>query len=296
MIIFVCASFVAMTATGVGDHAVFVLPGSNFGAKTDGRTVCTASIQKAIDACAGEGGGTVLLAGGKYLSGTLRLRSHVTLKVEAGATLLGSTEVRDTPEVVPAIRSYTDNYVKQSLIVGEDLENVALVGRGLIDGQGGSFKYDRHKAYENRPYLIRLINCRDVLVEGLRLRNSAMWMEHSLACQRVTIRGIHVWNFSNANNDGIDLDGCKDCTVSECVFESDDDGITLKSTLDRPAENIAVSNRIARSHCNAIKMGTESNGGFQNITISNCVGYLAQKGAADFGARSRHERHFVGAG
>jgi hypothetical protein len=80
-----------------------------------------------------------------------------------------------------------------------------------------------------------------------------------------------VWNFSNANNDGIDLDGCKDCTVSQCVFESDDDGITLKSTLDRPSESITISDCVARSHCNAIKMGTESNGGFKNVTISNCV-------------------------
>jgi polygalacturonase len=148
---------------------------------------------------------------------------------------------------------------------------VGLVGRGTIDGQGRSFKYSRAEPYKNRPYLIRLVNCRDVLVEGLQLRCSAMWMQHYLACRRVTVRGIHVWNFGNANNDGIDLDGCKDCTVAQSVFESDDDGITLKSTLDRPAENIAVSDCLARSHCNAIKLGTESNGGFQNITISNCV-------------------------
>ena len=115
------------------------------------------------------------------------------------------------------------------------------------------------------------MNCRDVRVEGLRLQNSAMWMQHYLACERVTVRGIRVWNFCNANNDGIDLDGCKDCLVSQCVFESDDDGITLKSTLDRPTEAITISDCIVRSHCNAIKLGTESNGGFKDITIANCV-------------------------
>ncbi|MEK7707244.1 MAG: glycosyl hydrolase family 28 protein [Verrucomicrobiota bacterium] len=239
------------------------------GAAADGLQLDTKAIQTAIDKCAASGGGTVLLEGGRFLSGTIYLRSHVTLRIEAGATLLGSTNVSDYPHNIPAIRSYTDNYVKQSLIAGENLENVGLVGGGLIDGQGGSFK--RGRGYGNRPFLIRLVNCRDVLVEGLRLQNSAMWMQHYLACERVTVRGIRVWNFSNAHNDAIDLDGCKDCLVTQCVFESNDDGITLKSTLDRPTESVTISDCIVRSHCNAIKLGTESNGGFKDITIANCV-------------------------
>lgn len=242
-----------------------------FGAVGDGRQLDTQAIQAALDRCAAQGGGTVLLEGGTFLSGTLYLRSHVTLQIAAGATLLGSTNVADYPHHIPKVRSYTDNYVKQSLLIGEDLENVALVGDGLIDGQGASFIRNRERPYENRPYLIRLIHCRDVRVEGLRLQNSAMWMQHYLACERVTVRGIRVWNFSNANNDGIDLDGSRDCLVSQCVFESDDDGITLKSTLDRPTESVTISDCIARSHCNAIKLGTESNGGFKNISIANCV-------------------------
>ena len=245
-----------------------------FGAKADGQTLCTEAIQKAIDTAAATGGGTVVLAGGQFLSGTIYLRSHVTLHIEAGATLLGSTNINHYPHNIPAIRSYTDRYVSQSLIAGENLERIGVTGHGLIDGQGESFKKINRKATDedgNRPYLIRLANCRDVLVEGVTLQHSAMWMEHYLGCERVTIRGIHVWNFGNANNDGLDLDGCKDCTVSQCVFESDDDGITLKSTFERPCESITISDCIARSHCNAIKMGTESNGGFKNITIANCV-------------------------
>lgn len=241
------------------------------GAAGDGVQLDTPAIQAAVDKCAVAGGGTVLLESGTYLSGTIYLRSKVTLRIAAGATLLGSTNISNYPHNISAIRSYTDNYVKQSLIAGEDLDQVGLVGDGMIDGQGGSFVRHRERPYENRPYLIRLVNCRDVRVEGLRLRNSAMWMQHYLACERVTVRGIHVWNFSNANNDGIDLDGCKDCLVSQCVFESDDDGITLKSTLDRPTESVTISDCIARSHCNAIKLGTESNGGFKDITIANCV-------------------------
>jgi len=252
--------------------AVALFDARQFGAKPDGSTLCTVPIQKAIDACAAAGGGTVLLAGGKFLSGTIHLRSHVTLEIAAGATLLGSTNIADYPPTIPAIRSYTDTYVKQSLLYGENLENIGLVGAGTIDGQGESFKIkDRSRPYENRPYLIRFINCRDVRVEGLRLQHSAMWMQHYLGCERVRLHGLRVWNFGNANNDSLDLDGCKDCTVSQCVFESDDDAITLKSTFERPCDSITISDCIARSHCNAIKMGTESNGGFKNITIANCV-------------------------
>ena len=259
-----------MSAAAFAADAVFDV--RDYGARADGITLCTGPIQKAMDACAAAGGGTVVLAGGQFLSGTIHLRSHVTLRIEAGATLLGSTNIAHYPHNIPAIRSYADSYVKQSLIAGENLENVALVGRGLIDGQGESFKMkDRSRPYENRPYLIRFVNCRDVLVEGLRLQKSAMWMQHYLGCERLTMRGIRVWNFGNANNDGLDLDGCKDCTVSQCVFESDDDAITLKSTFERPCDSITISDCVARSHCNAIKMGTESNGGFKNITIANCV-------------------------
>jgi polygalacturonase len=241
------------------------------GAVADGVRLDTKSIQTAIDKCSAAGGGTALLEGGTFLSGTIYLRSHVTLRIEAGATLFGSTNAGDYPHNLPAIRSYTDNYVKQSLIAGENLENVGLIGEGVIDGQGGSFIKNRERPFENRPFLIRLVNCRDVRVEGLRLQNSAMWMQHYLACEHVKVRGIHVWNFSNKNNDGIDLDGCKDVIVSQCVFESSDDGITLKSTLDRPTECVTISDCIVRSHCNAIKLGTESNGGFKDITIANCV-------------------------
>ena len=261
-----------MGVTAFAADAVFDV--CRFGAKPDGTTLGTKAIQKAVDTCAAAGGGTVVLAGGKFLSGTIYLRSHVTLRVEAGATLLGSTNIAHYPNNIPPLRSYTDSYVKQSLIAGENLENIGITGRGLIDGQGESFKHEGRKPTDidrDRPYLIRLVNCRDVLVENVRLQHSAMWMEHYLGCERVTIRGIHVWNFGNANNDGLDLDGCKDCTVSQCVFESDDDGITLKSTFERPCESITVSDCVARSHCNAIKLGTESNGGFKNITIANCV-------------------------
>ena len=238
------------------------------GARPDGETLCTAAIQAAIDRCAAEGGGTVTLPAGKWLSGTLRMKSHVTLWLGPGCTLLGSTDPGHYPPTKPAIRSYTDNYVCQSLIAGEDLENVAIRGRGTIDGNGAAFRW---REYKNRPYLIRLVNCRDVLVQDVSLRNSAMWMQHYLACDRVRLSGISVWNHVTYNNDGVDIDGCHDVTIDGCTLDSDDDALCLKSTLDRACENVTITNCVISSHCNGIKTGTESNGGFRNITISNCT-------------------------
>ncbi|NOX54332.1 MAG: glycoside hydrolase family 28 protein, partial [Planctomycetes bacterium] len=240
----------------------------SFGAKPDGKTLCTEAIQAAIDRCAAAGGGTVYLPAGKWLSGTIFLKSRVTLRLASGCVLLGSTDPKHYPEIIPAVRSYTDRYVRQSLIAGEDLDDVAICGRGTIDGNGQAFRW---KEWKNRPYLIRLVNCRDVRVEGVTLRNSAMWMQHYLACDRVRIRGITVWNHVTYNNDGLDIDGCHDVTISDCVMDTDDDALCLKSTLDRACENVTISNCVLSSHCNALKMGTESNGGFRNITITNCT-------------------------
>lgn len=258
-----CAN-AAISALGA-DHVVDV---RDCGATPDGKTLCTRAIQAAVDQCATAGGGTVYLPAGKWLSGTIYLKSHVTLLLDSGCTLLGSTDPGDYPDNIPDVRSYTDSYVRQSLLAGEDLDEVAIRGSGTIDGNGAAFLW---KEYINRPYLIRLVNCRDVLVEGVKLRNSAMWMQHYLACDRVRISGITVWNHATYNNDGVDIDACHDVTISDCFFDTDDDGVCLKSTLDRACENVTISNCVVSSHCNAIKMGTESNGGFRNITITNCT-------------------------
>ena len=231
---------------------------TDYGALGDGKNKDTAAIQKAIDAANNASGGT----------GTIYLKSRVTLHIDFGATLLGSTDGDDYPANPCGFRSYTDQYVRQALLWGENLHDVAIIGRGTIDGQGAAFK---DLPWLKRPYAIRLITCRNVLVEGLTLRNSAMWMQHYLACDFVTIRGINVYNHCNGNNDMIDIDCCRDVIVSDCFGDTDDDALTLKSTADRPCENIAITNCILSSHCNAIKMGTESNGGFKNIAITNCV-------------------------
>jgi polygalacturonase len=241
----------------------------DYEAKADGKTLCTTAIQKAIDKCAKDGGGTVYLGQGLFLSGTIYMKSGVTLKLDSGCTLLGSADLKDYPPTVQVFRSYTDNYTDKSLIYGENLERVAIVGRGIIDGQGRSFK----GPYKVRPYIIRFIQCRNVTVKDVTIRNSPMWVQHYLACDDVHISGITVRSLVNANNDGINIDSCHRVIISDCNIHSGDDAIVLKSTSARPCRNVVVSNCVLSSRCNALKMGTESNGGFENIVITGCSIY-----------------------
>jgi polygalacturonase len=241
----------------------------DYGAKADGKTLCTKSIQKAIDECSKDGGGTVYLGRGVFLSGTVYMKSGVTLKLDPACTLLGSKNLKDYPETVQAFRSYTDNYTDKSLIYGENLEGVTITGKGTIDGQGQAFK----GPYKVRPYMIRIIQCRNVTVEDVTIRNSPMWVQHYLACDDVRISGITVRSRVNANNDGINIDSCHRVIISDCNIDSGDDAIVLKSTSARFCRDVVVTNCVVRSRCNGLKMGTESNGGFQNIVLTGCAIY-----------------------
>ena len=207
------------------------------------------------------------LPAGVYLSGTVVLRANVTLQIEAGAVLRGSRNLADYPAHVPALRSYTDNHTEKSLVYAEDVDNVSIVGQGVIDGQGGAFK----GPYKVRPYLMRFVNCRNVNVHDVTIRDSPMWVQHYLACEHVAIHGIVVRSRVNANNDGIDIDSCRGVRISDCDIWSGDDAIVLKATTDRPCCDVVIANCVLSSACNALKLGTESNGGFENIAISNCT-------------------------
>jgi hypothetical protein len=242
------------------------------GAAGDGVTLNTAAIQRAIDLCHAAGGGRVVIPPGRFLTGTIHLRSRVNLHLESGAVLLGSTDrAADYPVQPPsAYRSLHDVNGFRSLIYALGQEDVSVTGAGTIDGQGGEFAYGGHDK-DGRPRILLFISCKRVRVENLRLQNSAAWMAHFLNCERVQIRGLDVWNHCNKNNDMLDLDGCREVTVSDCISDTDDDGITLKSTGPAPSENITITNCVLSSRCVAIKAGTESTGGFRNIAISNCV-------------------------
>lgn len=244
------------------------------GAKGDGTTVNTIAIQKSIDACATSGGGKVIFPAGNFMTATLVLKSNVILHLSSGCTITGVKGASNYPYQQAGIPFYGENWAKQALIYANKAENIGIEGKGTIDGQGASFEINTIKKpdrYMNRPYLIWFVACKKISVKQVHLRNSAFWMQHYLGCEDVVIDGISIWNHSNKNNDMMDIDGCKNVLITNVNGDSDDDGLTLKSTSKLISENIVISNCVFSSHCNGLKFGTESTGGFRNVTITNCV-------------------------
>lgn len=244
----------------------------DFGAIADTSRLSTQAIQKAIDECTANGGGQVTIPAGQYKTGTIVLKSNVDFHLENGAILYGSKNLNDYIKLKPAYISLRTQEATIQLIYAENVENVSITGFGEINGQGSGFKkLNWNDEGITRPHLLRFITSSNVTIENITLKNSGCWMQHYLACDKLQIRGVRVFNRNNFNNDALDLDGCRNVTVSDFISDSDDDGITLKSTSPKPCENIAITNCVISSRCNAIKLGTESNGGFKNISISNCV-------------------------
>jgi parallel beta-helix repeat protein len=239
------------------------------GAKPDGKTLSTKILQQAIDNCAANGGGMVIIPAGRFLTGTIILKSNTTLKLEKGAVLLGSTNRDDYIQNIPKYEALRTNIQTRQLIYSENQENISIIGEGMIDGQGSVFKAVQDDAGITRPHLIQMISCKNVRIEGIDLKNSGAWMQHYLGCDNLQIKGIRVSNFCNVNNDGIDIDGCHDVTISDCTVSSGDDSIVLKASGLRSCQNVVINNCIIHTFSSAIKFGTETTGGFQNISINN---------------------------
>ena len=183
-------------------------------------TAGTRVIQQAVDAAA-ESGGIVCLEDGEYLSGTIVLRSGVCLYIGPGACLKASTDLRDYPEMHARRLTVQDTSMgmHQSLIFAEGCENIALCGEGILDGQGSPDNFPGEETAQGtpgRPFMIRMIDCRDVLVSGLTMKNAACWMQNYLNCDRLTLTGLTVRNHANYNNDGMDIDGCRDVLIRYC--------------------------------------------------------------------------------
>ena len=232
----------------------------------------TQGIQRAINQCAADGGGRVVVPAGEYMIGTIVLKSNVNLHLEQGAVLYGSTDLKQYKPMKSSYVSLRTQTETVQLINADSVENVVIDGFGTIDGRGRSFKkLSWNDEGITRPHLLRFIQSRDITVKDVTLKNSGCWMQHYLACDRVIIDGIKVFNRNNYNNDALDLDGCHDVIVRGMMADSDDDAITLKSTSPRLCENITISDCVVSSHCNAIKLGTETNGGFRNINIHGIV-------------------------
>ena len=244
--------------------------------------LATAHIQAAIDRAAAHGGGTVLLAQGDYVTGTLVLRSHVRLMVASGCRLLASTDLGDFPEHICRRITVQDTHMgmNQALIHAEGCENISLCGPGEIDGRGTQDNFpggETQHGTPGRPYLIRLVDCKGVHVHDITLRDAACWMENYFNCESVLLERITVRNQANYNNDGIDIDGCRDVIIRDCDVRSGDDALCFKAASERPTERVLVENCRLYSSCNALKVGTDTQSDFRQVLVRNCaIGGVAE--------------------
>ena len=244
----------------------------NFNASGNGIKYDTAPVQAAIDSAFSQGGGTVYFPAGKYLLKTIVLKSNITLFLDNGTELLGSTELK---EYKPQYGSFRDSGGKKfgaALIFANNAQNISIEGKGTINGQGFK-KYYPDVSRVARPSIIRFIKCKNVKIEDVKLINSAAWVQHYIQCEDLTIKNITVFSYSNKNNDGIDIASCKRVLITGCNINSEDDSIVLKALDTVPCKNVVISNCIIGGLKSAVKTGTESIGGFENITISNCTVY-----------------------
>jgi polygalacturonase len=303
----------------------------NFGAKGDGKTLDTAAINKTIEAAAAKGGGTVYFPAGDYLSTSIRLKSNITLYLDQGATIIAAettaTARYDPPEPneSDAYQDFGHSHWHNSLIWGENLENVSIIGPGRIWGRGlvrlgsqsrtaeqnaalaslpgeprvGPFGFPSKRdavepGWGNKSIALKL--CRNVLIRDITILHGGHFAILATGVDNLTIDNVKI----DTNRDGIDIDACKNVRVSNCAVNSPlDDGICPKSSYAlgyaRATENLTITNCQVSGYVEGtlldgtfkrepqrasgdfsspmgrIKFGTESNGGFKNITISNCV-------------------------
>ncbi|MBQ2334139.1 MAG: right-handed parallel beta-helix repeat-containing protein [Prevotella sp.] len=273
----------------------------DFGAKGDGKTLDHIAINKAIDAAVASGGGQVVLPAGTYLCGSIHLKSNIDLHLSAGATILAapaSMKAYDESEVfgAPEYQDGGHTYFHNSLIWAEGQQNISITGRGRIDGEGLT-KKDTEKAGNVQggsigtgDKAIALKQCRNITIRDITIYRGGHFAIIITGCEIGTIDNVTI----DTNRDGIDIDCCKYLTVSNTkVNTPNDDAIVLKSSyaLKKPVfcEHITITNCIVTGYklgtfldgtyipekvnwvCGRIKLGTESNGGYRNIAISNCT-------------------------
>jgi len=270
---------------------------TEYGAKPDGKTLNSKAIQRAIDDVFRAGSGTVTVPSGVFLTGRIELKSRVRLSLEEGSTLLGSTSISDYDSNSGASGSSGTN--PRHLIFAMNADDVAITGTGRIDGQGPTFWEPSGKAplsadeqwadvashalavrKGGRPSpMIELVNCRGLKIEDVHIENAPGWTLRIVNCDNVDIHGIAIKNpVDGPNTDGIDITGSQNVTVSNCSIATGDDAICLKSenpygSEPRLLKNIVVTNCHLTTCCNGFKLGTSSEGGFENITFSDSTVY-----------------------
>jgi polygalacturonase len=265
----------------------------DYGAIGDGVNLDSKAINKAIDAAAAAGGGTVYLPAGNYLSGSIHLKSNISIFIDQGATIIAAPVTAENgydeaeTSVNTTYQDYGHSHWHNSLVWGENLHDVSILGQGMIWGKGLYHDYVKDKQSANKS--IALYLCRNVNIKDITILHGGWFAILATGVDNLTISNVKL----DTNRDGMDVDCCRNVHVSDCSVNSPyDDGICLKSSFGlgfaRATENVTITNcqvsgfeegsfldgtykRTVKEPTGRIKFGTESNGGFKNITISNCV-------------------------
>jgi polygalacturonase len=285
---------------------------TKYGAKADGQSLSTEAIGKAIDECSKKGGGRVVVPKGEFLTGAIHLKSNVNLYLSKDATLKFSKDAKDFLPVVHTRFEGMECMNYSPFIYAYQQQNIAVTGEGTLDGQSkesfwkwhGNPKYggnpqvlsqkpDRDKLYKMmqdgvalkdrvfgeghylRPNFIQPYECKNVLIEGVKIIDSPMWEVHPVLCENVTVRGLTIESHG-PNNDGCDPESCKDVLIENCSFVTGDDCIAIKSgrnedgrRINVPTENIIVRGCKMKDGHGGITVGSEISGGVRNLFAEN---------------------------
>jgi hypothetical protein len=263
-----------------------------FGAVADGTTLNTKALQSAIDKISSKDGGTLVLSKGVYLTGYLILKSGVTLHIEEGSVLLGSSSPYHYEKLVAEgapVSPKQDDNSKLALLLAYKANNIGITGKGIIDGQGQRLaltvdslhhtgeridpnynKWSNRPGETARPKIINFMMCNDVVVKDVTIKNASCWVTSYEICNRLLIDNVTVMSRAFWNNDGMDITDCRNVRVVNCNVDTADDGICLKSYYEGYyCDSIYIGNCTVRSSASAIKFGTASIGGFKNVEIEN---------------------------
>lgn len=280
MRIFFLALFILVNIIGLQAQDFNVL---DFKAIPDGKSLNTLNIQLAINAANESGGGRVVIPAGTFLTGSIALKSGVELHLQEGAVLLGTTDPNQ----------YINLNRWKALVMADSRENISITGPGVIDGQGRQLALHIDSLYYAgkldssdynfvemrpmhyvRPQLIEFVNCKGIRITNVTMKNAACWVQTYDQCAYIVMDSVRVESDAYWNNDGIDIQDCRNVRITNCFVNAADDGICLKSqSKSHLCDSIYIGNCTVRSSASAIKFGTVSHGGFKNVTIENIKVY-----------------------
>ncbi|HJZ94991.1 MAG TPA: glycoside hydrolase family 28 protein [Candidatus Solibacter sp.] len=294
----------------------------DYGAKRDASAPSTAAFRAAIEAASKVGGGTVFIPAGQYTSGAIVLASNINFHIDAGATIRFLADRSLYPMVASRFEG-VESRGPEAMIGAHNAENISITGRGTLVADNAEWlklvradpawrtgwtnllalieakkpipdEVRRAGEMSLRTDFIRPVESRNVLIEGIHIKGSPMWVLHPLYCENVVIRNVVVETFPGANTDGVDVDSCRHVRISDSYFDTGDDAICVKSGKDvdgrrvnRVTEDVAITNCTVRRAHGAVVLGSETSGGIRNVVASNIVAQGTDRGIRIKSGRAR---------